>query len=223
MKSGHMLKLRAFCILGLTIASARAQASEGISGGADPAAGGSAPAALSMSLVSSIAYDELYDTLKKNPAFASMDKEKLGSPVTIRVSHSYGHTSAGTASTIASAILAGGTLGLLPVFSNRDLVITYDILINETLVSSYSYSKNLTRVFNIHSTDKTHGLGADGLAWVTGTAAQFAADLERDPEYARIQAEYRYYYYVSAPIAGEREPPHGAAIIRPPSWSNPSD
>ena len=50
-------------------------------------------------------------------------------------------------------------------------MVTYDVLVNETLVTSYSYSKNVTRVFNIHSTDKTHGLGAEGLAWVMGTAS----------------------------------------------------
>jgi hypothetical protein len=70
----------------------------------------------------------------------------------------------------------------------------------EVETSRRPFPKNVTRVFNIHSTDKTHGLGADGLAWVTGTAPQFAADLERDPAYAHIQAEYRY-YYAPAPIA----------------------
>lgn len=193
-----MHKLGMLWIVLLSISSARAQVSGGLSGTA--AVSGTPSAPLSMSLVSSIAYDELYEAFKKIPAFASMDKDKPGSPITIRVSHSYGRTSAGTASAIASVILAGGTLGILPAFSNRDLVITYDVLVNETLVSSYSYSKNVTRVFNIHSTDKTHGLGADGLAWVTGTVPQFAADLERDPAYAHIQAEYRY-YYASAPVA----------------------
>jgi hypothetical protein len=198
-----MRKLGMLWIVFLSISCARAQ----VPGGpADATVSGTPPAPLSMSLVSSIAYDELYEACKKIPVFASMDKDKPGSPITIRVSHSYGHTSAGTASAIASAILAGGTLGILPAFSNRDLVITYDVLVNETLVSSYSYSKNVTRVFNIHSSDKTHGLGADGLAWVTGTAPQFAADLERDPAYAHIQAEYRY-YYAPAPIAAITDRP----------------
>jgi len=48
---------------------------------------------------STIAGDELYAALKGTPTFASLDKEKLGSPVAIRVSHMFGHTSKGTAST----------------------------------------------------------------------------------------------------------------------------
>jgi hypothetical protein len=142
--------------------------------------------------VSTIAGDELYDVLKGSPAFSSMDKEKPGNPIIVRVSHTYGHMS--VASGIASAIFAGGTLGLLPAVSNRDLVVTYEVLVNGSVLLSYSYAKNVTRVFNIHSTDRTHGLGDDGLAWVKGTAAQFAGDTARDPKYAALQAEYHYYY-----------------------------
>jgi hypothetical protein len=107
--------------------------------------------------------------------------------------------SKGTASEIASALLAGGTLGILPAFSNRDLTVTYEILVNGSILLSYQYSKNLTRVFNLHSTDKTHGLGAEGVTWVTGTASQFAADVAHDSKFAELQAEYRYYYAPAAP------------------------
>jgi hypothetical protein len=145
---------------------------------------GAAPAATpvlttlpSWQFASTVVADDLYDALKATPTFAALDKEKLGSPVAVRVSHMFGHTSKGTASEIASALLAGGTLGLLPAFSNRDLTLRYEILVNGSVLLSYQYSKNLTRVFNLHSTDKTHGLGAEGVAWVTGTAGQFAADV----------------------------------------------
>jgi hypothetical protein len=170
-------------------------------------AGGAVPTAPVLSALpswqfaSTIAGDELYAALKGTPTFASLDKEKLGSPVAIRVSHMFGHTSKGTASAIASALLAGGTLGILPAFSNRDLTVTYEILVNGSVLLSYQYSKNLTRVFNIHSTDKTHGLGAEGVAWVTGTASQFAADVAHDSKFAELQAEYRYYYAPTTPTA----------------------
>jgi hypothetical protein len=111
----------------------------------------------------------------------------------------YGHPS--TAANIASAILVGGTLGLLPGFSNHDLIVTYEVLVNGNVLLSYTYAKNLTRVYNIHATDKTYGLGAEGVAWVTGAAAQFAADVARDARFADLQAEYRYYYGTPAAAA----------------------
>ena len=143
---------------------------------------------------STIAAEEIYAALKSTTAFASIDREKPGSPIMVRVSHTYGNTSAGMASSVASVILSAGTLGLLPVVTNRDLVVTYEVVVNGSVVVSHAYSKNLTRVFNIHSKDQTHGLGADGLAWVTGTAARFAADVDHDAAYADLQSEYNYYY-----------------------------
>jgi hypothetical protein len=166
---------------------------KGIAGEASAGTAGSGTAEMPpIGFVSTIAADELYDALKGTAAFSSMDKEKPGNPIIVRVSHTYGHTSA--ASAVASAIFAGATLGLLPAVSNRDLVVTYEVLVNGSVLLSYSYAKNVTRVFNIHSTDKTHGLGDDGLAWVRGTAAQFAGDTARDPKYAELQSEYHYYY-----------------------------
>ncbi len=152
----------------------------------------------SMGFAAMIASDELYDALKKFPALAVLDKEKLGSPVTVRVSLEVGRLA--TASNVASAILTLGTLGLLPAVNNRDVTVTYDLVVNGSVVSSYSYSKKITRVFNVYSTDRTHGLGDDGLAWLTGTAGQFAGDLARDPKFAELEAEYHSYYDVPVPV-----------------------
>jgi hypothetical protein len=189
--------MRSYLAIGLSLLPLFVHAADSV--GAAPAAVPILTTLPSWQFASTVVADDLYDALKATPTFASLDKEKLGSPVAIRVSHMFGHTSKGTASEIASALLAGGTLGLLPAFSNRDLTLTYEILVNGSVLLSYQYSKNLTRVFNLHSTDKTHGLGAEGVAWVTGTAGQFAADVARDPKFAELQAEYRYYYAPASP------------------------
>jgi hypothetical protein len=180
----------------LAILAAHSQAS-GAAESAPQESSGAARAMPSMAFASTVAADEIYEALKKFPAFASMDKEKLGSPIAIRVSLEYGRVLSPT--NLASALVTIGTLGLLPAVSNRDLLITYDVLVNQSVLASYSYSKKVTRVFNVYSTDRTHGLGADGLEWVTGTASQFAADLAGDSRYAGLLAEYHYYY--DAPAA----------------------
>jgi hypothetical protein len=101
---------------------------------------------------------------------------------------------ANSAGNVASAMLSIGTLGLLPVADNRDLLLTYDVLLNESVFASYTYSKRVTHMFSMYAKDKTHGLGDDGLAWVIGTSNQFAGDLMRDPKYADLNSEYRLYY-----------------------------
>jgi hypothetical protein len=161
--------------------------------------GTTASDAPSMSFFSMIASDDLYDALKKQPGFQTLDRDKLGSPIHIRVSLEYGRTM--SPGNLASAILTIGTLGLLPAVDNRDLLLTYEVLLNESALTSYTYSKHVTRMFSLYSKDRTHGLGDDGLAWVTGTASQFATDFTRDPKYADLNAEYRLYYGAPQPKA----------------------
>ncbi len=151
-----------------------------------------APDTPSMSFFSTTASDDIYEALKKQPGFERLDKDKLGSPIHIRVSLEYGRTT--SPSNVASAILTLGTLGLLPAVNNRDLLLTYDVLVNESVLTSYAYSKRVTRVFSVYSKDRTYGLGDDGLAWVIGTAGQFAIDFARDSKYADLKSEYHLYY-----------------------------
>jgi hypothetical protein len=146
----------------------------------------------SMQFVSTIAGDEIYDILKQNSLFQTLDKEKPGSPVTIVVSHIYEHT--GGAASLATAIFTIGSLGLLPAVTNRDLIIKYEVVVHGSTLVTYTYSKNLTRVFSIYAKDTTHGLGNDGIAWVRDTARQFSAAFSSDPKVSQLQGEYHFYF-----------------------------
>jgi hypothetical protein len=146
----------------------------------------------SMQFVATIAGDEIYDILKQNSLFQTLDKEKPGSPMTIVVSHTYEHT--GGAASLATAIFTIGSLGLLPAVTNRDLVIKYEVVVHGSTLVTYTYSKNLTHVFSIYAKDTTHGLGNDGLAWVRDTARQFSAAFASDPKLNELEGEYRFYF-----------------------------
>lgn len=145
-----------------------------------------------------VAGDELYTAIKANPRFAKLDKELVGSPITLRVTQSFALSAGGKATGLASAILAGSTLGLLPLVTNGDLVITYEMVVNGTVLSTYAYQKNFTRSQNIYSTDTTYGLGKEGLAWTRTTADQFLADAAKDPKLEGLIAEYQFYFGVPA-------------------------
>lgn len=141
-----------------------------------------------------VAGEELYKLVKADPRFAQLDSELIGSPVLLRVSHSFEATSGGKAAGLASAILAGSTLGLLPVVMNNDLVINYELVVNGTTLSTYSYRKNFTRSVNIYAKDDTYGLGKEGLAWAKGTVAEFLAAARNDAKLAELVAEYEFYF-----------------------------
>ena len=148
-----------------------------------------------MNFLSSVASDELFDAIKANATFAKLDKELLGSPITLRISHSLQPTATGKATGLLSAIWAGGTLGLLPAVTNNSFVVTYEVRVHGRELTSYSYQRTFTRAVNIWAKDDaTHGLGQDGLDWVKGTALEFASSAAHDPKLAELKREYELYF-----------------------------
>ena len=153
-----------------------------------------------MHYLSSVARDELFTALKATATFGQLDKEAVGSPIVLLVSHSLRPTAAGKATGLLSAITTGVTLGLLPVVTNNSLVVTYSIRVNGKDVTTYSYERTFTRAINIwaNKNDTTHGLGKEGLEWVESTAADFAKDASQDAKLAELKHEYDFYFGAQA-------------------------
>jgi len=68
-----------------------------------------------MNFYSSFAKDTIYVAIKANSRFSKLDKELVGSPITLRVTHSVRPTSGGQAVGFLSAIISGTSLGLIPM------------------------------------------------------------------------------------------------------------
>jgi hypothetical protein len=153
-----------------------------------------------MHFLSSVASDELFTALKANPTFGQLDKEAVGSPIVLIITHSLRPTAAGKATGLLSAFTTGVTLGLLPVVTNNTLVVTYSVRVNGKDVTTHSYERNFTRAINIwaNKNDTTHGLGKEGLEWVESTASEFAKDASRDAKLADLEHEYDFYFGAQA-------------------------
>jgi hypothetical protein len=170
--------------------------------GAEPAAAPEASNALpAMSFYGSIASDELYELIKKSDQFKRLDKELFGSPLHLRVMHTLQPTAGGKATGLLSAILTGGTLGLLPAVTNNSLMVTYEVRVHGRELSSYSYQRTFTRAVNIWAKDETYGLGKDGLQWLKSTAAEFTAAAASDPKLTALKKEYERYFGAPLPPA----------------------
>lgn len=164
---------------------------------ADPAPAPAASDALPpMNFYASVAANELFQRIKEAPAFARVEKELVGSPIQLRVTHSLQPTAGGQAAGLLSAIWAGGTLGLLPVVTNNNFVLSYEIRVNGQEVARYDFSRSFTRAVNIwtEKNDPTYGLGADGLEWAKTTAVEFAAKAAQDPAVIALAQEYAFYF-----------------------------
>ena len=186
------------CLLVAALVSAQAFAADPVLPATPPVAASTPaipPSALpAMSFYGSIASDELFDLLKKSDQFARLDKELFGSPLHLRVMHSLQPTTGGKATGMLSAILTGGTLGLLPAVTNNSLMVTYEVRVHGRELVSYSYQRTFTRAFNIWSKDETHGLGKEGMEWLRSTAGQFLTAASADPKLAALKKEYERYF-----------------------------
>lgn len=130
-----------------------------------------------MNFVSSLARDELYGLIKANAAFSHLDKELVGSPIVLRVSHS-----------------------LLPGVTNNSVVVTYEIRVQGKDTASYAYQRSFTRAINFRAKDDaTYGLGRDGLDWLKSTATEFAAAASQDARLGDLKREYDRYFGTPTP------------------------
>ncbi|WP_372871249.1 hypothetical protein [Shewanella sp.] len=137
--------------------------------------------------------DALFDKLKATKSLAGIDKENIGTPLRLVVSYKLQPTAGGTAAGLTSALLAGSSLGILPVVTNNDLVLSYDFRVHGKTITRMEYRENFTQAQNMYSNPQG-GLDKDAHAWILSTTEQFLKDLSANQEVATLVEEYNFYF-----------------------------
>lgn len=145
-----------------------------------------------MRYITSLAGDEVFNTLKANPAFQMLDKELPGSPLSMLVTHTVRPTPGGQAAGLLTAILSGSTLGLIPIVSSERMVLRYEVLLHGKSVATYQFERKAAKASNLWTMDA--GLDKASLAWVKETAGEVATKAARDPALRALQQEIAYYF-----------------------------
>lgn len=138
--------------------------------------------------------DPLFDSLKTQQLFSQLDKELYGSPLVLGAIHTFSPTAGDAALGVTSAILSGSTLGILPVVSSSDLVVTYTLSAHGKSIASYSYSKGVTQVTNIYSSQGVNQLDKATMEWVISTAEQFSREVGQNQKVRALTDEYNFYF-----------------------------
>ena len=149
--------------------------------------------ALPMRYVSSVSGDELFDALKKTNGLSKISKELYGSPIVMRSTLEKFSTAGGSASTAFSAMLAGGSLGILPVVTNNDFILRYDILVNSEIIFEKAYIKNMTDAVNMFA-QNSGKMDPEILEWVLSTAPEINQLVNSDENIEKLVKEYLYYF-----------------------------
>ena len=118
--------------------------------------------------------------------------DNYGTPIRLLITNQAEQTAGGTVTGLMSAMLAGGSLGLLPMVTNADQVLTYELRVNGALVARYSYQANFTEAKNIYSDQSK--MDPKVRSFVLSTIDTFASDLAKDAALTPVQADYQYYF-----------------------------
>lgn len=145
-----------------------------------------------MVFVSSVSEEKLLEKIREVPEFTDMDKDALGSPIVLRIRHFTRMTAGGSAAGWSSAVLSGGTLGIIPLVTNNDLVVKYEFTVHGTPIASFEYVENFTEVESLY--DLNTELEGDMLVWAEGTVNQFLEDVSGNADIEAVFDEYRYYF-----------------------------
>jgi hypothetical protein len=136
----------------------------------------------------------LFQRLAQAPLFQKLSRDVIGSPIELRVYHTFQLTNGGRVSGAVSGMLAAGTLGLLPQVYSGEHAMIYEVVVNGAVISTHTYRKAIARAHNLWSADSSAGLGKDGLGWAASTVDQFLTDSATDPKLAQLIEEYSYYF-----------------------------
>ncbi|CAM4254036.1 hypothetical protein [Pseudoalteromonas byunsanensis] len=138
--------------------------------------------------------DFLMDELKAYPMFADISAELPGSPIKVVAYLEQDTTSGGAAAEATSILLSASTLGILPVVSNKDLKLSYRILVNGQLLTEYSFIKNVTESDNIWLAQYDRKLDKDIVTWVKSTIPEVVSKLSNDAKVKALLDEYNFYF-----------------------------
>jgi hypothetical protein len=135
---------------------------------------------------------ELREKIAKVPFFANLDRNNFGSPYYFTVYISDQATSGGNAAAATSGLLAAVTLGVVPVVSNSDTVVRYEIWINRHRYANYEFSKNFGKVSNIWMEGTQ--MDKNVLAWVLTTVDELEAQINKDPLIDALYKDHDKYF-----------------------------
>ncbi|WP_133407668.1 hypothetical protein [Parashewanella tropica] len=147
-----------------------------------------------MSFGTSFNFDEMKEEVQAQPMFAKVDNEHIGAPIRLEVSHTFKGTAGGAAASFASIMWSSMSLGVLPIVTNKDLVIRYELRVNGKRLSYYEFSNNFTEAKNLYSEHNSFKLSGKPLEWVKSTVPEATKKFEADPKVKALLEEYQFYF-----------------------------
>ena len=103
-------------------------------------------------------------------------------------------TSGGTAATTTSGLLAASTLGIIPIVTNEDKTLRFEIWINRISYASYEYTENFSDVGNLWTMNNGKKMNPEVLQWALKCIEDLHQKIAQDPKIKEMLAEHAFYF-----------------------------
>ena len=144
-------------------------------------------------LVTNIEQPSLPSLFNKYQAFSEVNQEALGLPIGVRVLKLH-HTKNDTTQ-FSTLMLAASTLGIVPIVSNNQFKVRYDVFTQGEIVSTFTYEIESTDVSNLWSDPaKKQKTKPEEELFIEESISRFLTELKDSSESQELFQEYRDYY-----------------------------
>jgi len=152
------------------------------------------PNNIPMYYVSNIPNKEFIEKLQQKPLLKGLKTKLYGSPIYFRTTIQNHDTAGGSAGTFFSAMLAGGSLGIIPIVTNKDFVLRYEIFVNGEKLFDHQFTYNVTDVKNMFTGSNGNTLDPELFEWASKTIEEVAPMIQKDEKVQKLINEYQYYF-----------------------------
>ncbi|MBQ4864179.1 hypothetical protein J8L98_21035 [Pseudoalteromonas sp. MMG013] len=143
--------------------------------------------------VSNVENELFLDKFNKYQAFETLDKEAVGLPIGVRVLK--GHKTKQDSTQFSSMMLSASTLGLIPLVSNTEFKVRYDVFVQGKSIAHFEYSMDSKDINNMWTAAyKDHKTKPSEILFLQDTLPKFLTELKGDPKVQAAFSEYREYF-----------------------------
>ena len=126
-------------------------------------------------------------------AFAEVDNESVGIPIGVRVLR--GKRTKQDGASFSSAMLSASTLGLIPMVSNKEFKVLYDVFVQGRSIAQFTYQLDSTDVDHMWVGGIEHNKTSEGEAvFLRHSVSMFLNDIKEHEEVQAVFAEYWEYF-----------------------------
>lgn len=143
--------------------------------------------------VTNIEDEEIKSMMEKYQAFMALDEDAVGLPIGVRVLK--GHRTKQDGTQFSSLMLSASTLGIIPVVSNTEFKVRYDVFVQGKSIETFEYVMDSTDVDNFWTAAyKDYETSPTEEQFLMDTIPQFFTELKASEVSQEVFSEYWEYF-----------------------------